>query len=603
MKINMKYRGLKIVGILLLLILIAGFFLYTNLNRLLSEALHNSFNNNAMSDVYELKFENLSVNLFDKNIKVYNVVMQPLTKPLKSYPYINSSFKMTTKKLALENVNITDLLRAGTLKLERILIDQPEIEANINGDVPIFFPLNDTTIQIDKTEKKKAIVAFSLLEFKLINASIRTVNTAANREFNLKKLTISLDNLFVDQHSGMDILSYKDVELSIENLEGSMKKEALRHFTIKNFELKIDSLHIQKTIDTLIYHFRDFNTNLGALDIETADSIFHLALEDFQVSYKNKTIQMNNVLFKPNISQAAMQKKHSYQNTQFSGTVGTLKITDIDFDSILYKRKILIDKITIDRVKAEIFKDKTKPLDKNRFPEYLAQQIKSIPIPLLVKQVNVTNASLLNTEKKVDSTYAKVNLNRVSVVVKNITTLPTTKKLTLSGTAFLANKVPFNLNLGFDYLKPEFSIDVTFKKFNMPDLNPVVKAYTPATIFTGTCDGITISGTAFKTYSTGTMKFLYHDLNVDLALKKKSQWLNNTLSFVANSVVANANPAAANLPPREVTFHVDRDMNKGFINIVIKSALNGLKETMVMNKENKKAYKEAKKKMKKEQSK
>lgn len=603
MKINMKYRGLKIVGILLLLILIAGFFLYTNLNRLLSEALHNSFNNNAMSDVYELKFENLSVNLFDKNIKVYNVVMQPLTKPLKSYPYINSSFKMTTKKLALENVNITDLLRAGTLKLERILIDQPEIEANINGDVPIFFPLNDTTIQIDKTEKKKAIVAFSLLEFKLINASIRTVNTAANREFNLKKLTISLDNLFVDQHSGMDILSYKDVELSIENLEGSMKKEALRHFTIKNFELKIDSLHIQKTIDTLIYHFRDFNTNLGALDIETADSIFHLALEDFQVSYKNKTIQMNNVLFKPNISQAAMQKKHSYQNTQFSGTVGTLKITDIDFDSILYKRKILIDKITIDRVKAEIFKDKTKPLDKNRFPEYLAQQIKSIPIPLLVKQVNVTNASLLNTEKKVDSTYAKVNLNRVSVVVKNITTLPTNKKLTLSGTAFLANKVPFNLNLGFDYLKPEFSIDVTFKKFNMPDLNPVVKAYTPATIFTGTCDGITISGTAFKTYSTGTMKFLYHDLNVDLALKKKSQWLNNTLSFVANSVVANANPAAANLPTREVNFHVDRDMNKGFINIVIKSALNGLKETMVMNKENKKAYKEAKKKMKKEQSK
>lgn len=603
MKINMKYRGLKIVGILLLLILIAGFFLYTNLNRLLSEALHNSFNNNAMSDVYELKFENLSVNLFDKNIKVYNVVMQPLTKPLKSYPYINSSFKMTTKKLALENVNITDLLRAGTLKLERILIDQPEIEANINGDVPIFFPLNDTTIQIDKTEKKKAIVAFSLLEFKLINASIRTVNTAANREFNLKKLTISLDNLFVDQHSGMDILSYKDVELSIENLEGSMKKEALRHFTIKNFELKIDSLHIQKTIDTLIYHFRDFNTNLGALDIETADSIFHLALEDFQVSYKNKTIQMNNVLFKPNISQAAMQKKHSYQNTQFSGTVGTLKITDIDFDSILYKRKILIDKITIDRVKAEIFKDKTKPLNKNRFPEYLAQQIKSIPIPLLVKQVNVTNASLLNTEKKVDSTYAKVNLNRVSVVVKNITTLPTNKKLTLSGTAFLANKVPFNLNLGFDYLKPEFSIDVTFKKFNMPDLNPVVKAYTPATIFTGTCDGITISGTAFKTYSTGTMKFLYHDLNVDLALKKKSQWLNNTLSFVANSVVANANPAAANLPTREVNFHVDRDMNKGFINIVIKSALNGLKETMVMNKENKKAYKEAKKKMKKEQSK
>jgi hypothetical protein len=41
-------------------------------------------------------------------------------------------------------------------------------------------------------------------------------------------------------------------------------------------------------------------------------------------------------------------------------------------------------------------------------------------------------------------------------------------------------------------------------------------------------------------------------------------------------------------------------MNKGFVNILIKSVLNGLKETMIMSKENKKAYKQAKKEMRKE---
>jgi hypothetical protein len=603
MALKRKYLTLKITGIFLLLVSVAGFFIYTNLNRLLSNALHNSFSNSSMSDVYELKFENLSVNIFDRNIKVYNVVMQPLAKPLNSYPYINSSFKLTTKELALENVNITELLRSGKLKLERILIDQPEIESSINGDVPIFFPFNDTTIQVNKAEKKKSILSFSLQEFKLINASIHAINSAAMREFNMRKLTISLDDLLIDQQKGMDVLSYKNVDLTIESLDGKMKKEAVKYVSVKKFKIKIDSLYIQKTIDTLMFNFRDFNTNLGALDIQTADSIFHIALQDFEVSYKNKSIQINNILFKPNISDAAMQRKFVYQNTQFSGTVGSLRISNIEFDTLIYKRKLLIDVIALDKVKAAIFKDKTKPLDKNRFPEYLAQQIKSIPIPLLIKQVAVTNASLLNTEKKVDSAYAKVNLNRVSVIVKNITTLPTIQKLVLKGTAYLENKVPFNLALGFDYQRTEFSIDVKFKKFNMPDLNPVVKAYTPATIYAGTCDGVTISGNAYKTYSTGKMKFLYHDLNIDLALKKRSQWLNNTLSFLANSVAANANPAAADLPPREVTFHVDRDMNKGFINIVIKSALNGLKETMIMNKENKKAYKSAKKKMKKEQSK
>jgi hypothetical protein len=41
-------------------------------------------------------------------------------------------------------------------------------------------------------------------------------------------------------------------------------------------------------------------------------------------------------------------------------------------------------------------------------------------------------------------------------------------------------------------------------------------------------------------------------------------------------------------------------MNKGFINIILKSLFNGLKETMVMSKENRKENREAKKEAKKE---
>ena len=44
-------------------------------------------------------------------------------------------------------------------------------------------------------------------------------------------------------------------------------------------------------------------------------------------------------------------------------------------------------------------------------------------------------------------------------------------------------------------------------------------------------------------------------------------------------------------------------MNKGFVNVIIKSVLNGLKETMIMSKENRKAHKEAVKKSKQNKSK
>src|SRR6187551_1426353 len=89
-----------IVGILVT----GGFFLYTNFNRLLSRALIKNFESSIISDVYELKFENLWVNVFEGSIRVNNVTLVPRKTPLKNYPYINSYFKLKTEKLTLTNV-------------------------------------------------------------------------------------------------------------------------------------------------------------------------------------------------------------------------------------------------------------------------------------------------------------------------------------------------------------------------------------------------------------------------------------------------------------------------------------------------------------------
>src|SRR6185369_17941885 len=103
-KVPKKISVKKIILISILAIIsIAGILLYNNFNRLLSEALLRSFNSSIASDVYELKFENLRVNLFDRTIQVYNATMLPREKPLKEYPYINSSFRLKTEKLTLKN--------------------------------------------------------------------------------------------------------------------------------------------------------------------------------------------------------------------------------------------------------------------------------------------------------------------------------------------------------------------------------------------------------------------------------------------------------------------------------------------------------------------
>src|SRR5215831_19347767 len=103
-------------------LLIAAFLVYINFNRLLSEALLRSFNTNIISDVYELKFEDLRVNFLDRTIRVYNATILPREKPLKDYPYINSSFRLKTERLILKHVELFTLLESSQLKLERILI-------------------------------------------------------------------------------------------------------------------------------------------------------------------------------------------------------------------------------------------------------------------------------------------------------------------------------------------------------------------------------------------------------------------------------------------------------------------------------------------------
>jgi hypothetical protein len=175
--------------------------------------------------------------------------------------------------------------------------------------------------------------------------------------------------------------------------------------------------------------------------------------------------------------------------------------------------------------------------------------------------------------------------------------------MAINADAYLENKVHFTLSLGFSYLNPEFTMSARFDKFNLTDLNPIIQAYSPAKINGGIVDEISFSGTAYHTNSTGTMKFLYHDLNIDMELQKeKAKWMNSVVAFAANSLVASANPAPGE-PARVVTFHADRDMNKAFVNLVIKSVLGGLKETVVMSKENRKVQQEKIKKAKKESAK
>jgi hypothetical protein len=588
--------GRKIAVSVLLLVAVTGVVLYSNFNKIVAEAVRYAFNSNIVSNVYELRFEKLRVNLFKGDVRVVDVVLQPREDGMKNYPYINSTIELRAKEIRLIDVQLLELLRSGRIKLKEIAVSRPDIVLTVSGAQPIMFPFTDSSAT-DPTgeEKKKAFEAFSLARFRLEEAGIRVSNSYKEREASIIDFNVALDELFISQKPDTNFFSFTRVDLSIGEVTRLNKKGPLKHASLNDFTIGVDSMRLQSTKDTLTYSVSDLRTGFRNLDIHTADSLFHITVGSYNSSYKQGRVKLEKVSFAPNITREAMQARFKYQNVQASGKIESLELRGFDHNALIYDHKLLIDSILIGKPELAVFKDKTKPIDSARIPAYLGQQIAAIKLPLRIRNVIVSDVNLLNVERKPDSTYAQATIERGTVRLSNVTNLSKATPLALSVDAYLAGKIRFDLKLDFSYVKPEFAFSGKLHKFDLPDLNPLLSAYTPATISAGVAEDMTFAGTATWTGSTGTMKFLYHDLAIELALKEQAKWKSSLIAFAANTIVHTSNPGSSNGLPREVKLRADRDMNKGFVNIVLKSLLNGVKESLLMSKENRAAYQAEKK--------
>lgn len=589
---------LKLIAIsITILVVVVGIVLYRNFNRILSDALLKSFNTTLAADVYELKFENLSVNLFEGSIRVHHVSLVPREKYLHDYPYINSSFRLTTEEIHLENVEIRKLIKSNRLIVSRISIIRPTIDVSLTGTRNIMMPFRDSTTVVDSEKKEKELLSFfQLSQFQLKEASFNIKNSGKERAFQIKDFNISLSDLQLEQEPGQYIVSFEKANLSIGTFDSQLEKDVFNAVNFTKLAIGFDSLSIQLTLDTLKYQFKNLKTELHDLNIQTKDSLFNITMNSLNLNYADKQLILKEVSLTPNVRHAVIQRKFKFQHAEFSGSIRQLELSHVNFDSLLYYQKIKVDTLKLSGVKAKLFKDKTKPMDSTKRPDYTAQKISALTIPLRINYLKAMDVHLENTERKPDSTYATINITRGNLVMKNITNQSVENDLVIDANAYINDKAKFKANVQFSYKKPHFTFDCSVNTFNLPDLNPLIQAYTPAKIISGVADEIVFSGSADQTTANGMMRFLYNDLEIDLVLHEKAKWKSSVIAFAANTILQESNPVSETLPPRNVQFHVKRDMTKGFLNVLIKSLLDGLKETMIMSKENRKQHKEDKKK-------
>ena len=565
-------------------------YMYNNFNKIFTEAIYSAFNSNIISNVYELKFKKLRINILKGNIQVLDVELQPREKPLVDYPYINSSFSLKTSKILLKDIELMKLFNAKKIDLSRIEILNPVIVIKMAGNKVEFIPYKDSTLANSK-EGKKQIGSYFLAEFDLINASIHSENTNKERKFHIDSFNVSIRDVSFKQQTKSIGLFLKHAEVGIGKFKSMFKKDDISNLNFVNFNIKVDSIDFQKTPDTITYHFKNCAMDMKDLVLYTADSVFQIALKTFQLSCTDKSLQINGFSFKPDITKTSLLENYKYQLPPiFTVSAGIIQLNGLNIDTLLYKKKLYVEELLLNKVDVYIIKDKKKAIDFKHIEEYPGQKIKKLKLPVWVKSVKATNITVDNQEFKPDGTIAKVKIQNISAEMSNVTNMDSINPLVIKGTGCVENKACFEINLAFSYGLSQFTFNGKIKKFELKDLNPLLKYYAPLNINKGFVDEITFSGIAHHASSSGTLTFLYHDLDIDLQLKERAKWQSDILTFAANTYINNANPVSANQPPRIVKFDAKRDMNKGFLNIVLKSIFAGIKQTILMSKENRKSY-------------
>jgi len=601
---KISHKVLRIIVLAVIVILtVVSFYFYKNFNRLISDAIMRSFNSNVISDVYDLSFDDLNINVFTKEVKIRHVVIAPKEIPLQPYPYINSSFILKASRIDLNGVDIYALLKQNRLMISTIEIEKPEIAVQLKGRNHVLFPFKagDKSSEAKIEQLKKYLDSYFLKELVLRDARLSMEDEHEGSSYKIGALNIFVSDIQLHQLEGVDSLAFRKVDLGMSGLVIHAKTGSFKTMESKNYQLNVDSFAIQQRPDTVIFQVGNYTTRIEDWKLVTADSTYLIGAQLVELSRNEKAVHITDVAMKPTRSHDEFNRLHKYQKELYSISVKKVDLLNISFDSLRFYKTILIGNVNLDSADVLIYRDKTKDVDLKRFPGFPGQQLNSVGIPLTIKELKIATSTLEYQEKKVDGDLASVKISGLNLNAKNISNQLPGSTLMVKGNGYLENKIPFNLALSFSYTKPEFSFEGAIKPFEFKDLNRVIEAFAPTSVKTGFVDAINFSGNGYPREASGDMEFLYHDLGLIIDVKKYSKFKNSLISFAANNYLNSSNPASNDKAARKVKFVVERDRNRGFMNLVVKSIVAGVQETMLPSKENRKLNRETKKALKKEQ--
>ncbi len=355
-----------------------------------------------------------------------------------------------------------------------------------------------------------------------------------------------------------------------------------------NFEAKSINLKRNSLAEPIGYTFGDISLSLGNIDIYAETGLYDMKLGLFEASKKDSSIVLEGFKMIPKYDKKEFSARLEFQGDRMDVNIGRIEIAGVGLERWLAGEPLMISKVQIDSLDADIYRDKNVPVNLNRFPLFYNESFLKLNIPLCLDTLAITNSKVFYNELGAEHSVAgSILLDDFNLQSYNLTNQVAEDTIDNFMHLYVQAKIMSEGNMNIELILPlegnlrEFKCFGSVGAMQLSPLNDILEPSINIKFNGGMVDRMTFDFTANDNTSKGWMEFLYSDLDVSLVRKQSDKDKNwGFVSLLANAVAVSNNPVKEK-EAKIVEIGTERDKNKGLIGYIWKTIQSGMVRTII----------------------
>lgn len=502
--------------------------------------------------LYDLSIDSMTVDVLKSTVTLMNVRLSPDRNALAALDRLKQApddvFEISLRSLKLNGINIDDAFNDKTMVFSSLAISAPIIEVYH---------------QKRAYNRKKSINPSNLYQ---------RIKKHINK--------IALSNLTVESGT---VISY--------DVKNKNKKTKFNDVLLRFHDILIDS-STQQATDRFLFAKKAL-MSMRNYAVNTTDNLYQFKVDVLTIEAPKQLLTLDNISLSSKYNRQQFKKGLLQQKEQYDLKVPKVLVHEVDWWSLMNNERFVADKIVINNPKLKVHLDRSLP-PKNKMGAFPHQLLMKLPMEVYVKKLQVRNLDLAYEEYNPRSAQSgTLYFDKANLDIANITNMPQyikqKKHTTINASANFMRQVPFRAYFMLDLANSKqggFSADLKMEGFDGSLINSFTVPLGLFKIEDGKVERVKANVQGGQHKAKGKVLLLYNDLKLSLYEKEQDEKgldKRGLIGLIANNFVIKDENPKKNEDPREASTEFQRDPYGGFLNLVWKTSLTGILETIGAN--------------------